>query len=91
MRLAGGSAGERASPFSGRHGSRLHRVRAAPLARDDRRRRHGAHAGGSTEGSGYGILGMQERVGTLGGELEAGRRPGGGFRVHASLPYLRRP
>jgi signal transduction histidine kinase len=43
------------------------------------------------EGSGYGIVGMQERARALGGELEAGPRPGRGFRVHASLPFLGRP
>jgi signal transduction histidine kinase len=35
---------------------------------------------------GHGILGMRERVAALGGELEAGRRPSGGFRVGARLP-----
>jgi signal transduction histidine kinase len=29
---------------------------------------------------------MQERVATLGGRLEAGPRPGGGFRVVATIP-----
>ena len=37
-------------------------------------------------GPGHGIVGMQERVALLGGELETGRRAGGGFRVHALLP-----
>ena len=35
---------------------------------------------------GNGIRGMHERVTTLGGELSAGPRPGGGFRVEAHLP-----
>jgi signal transduction histidine kinase len=40
----------------------------------------------SAAGSGTGILGMRERASALGGRLEAGPRPGGGFRVRASLP-----
>ncbi len=35
---------------------------------------------------GHGILGMRERVHALGGELEAGPRADGGFRVCARLP-----
>jgi signal transduction histidine kinase len=37
-------------------------------------------------GGGTGILGMRERAAALGGELQAGPRPGGGFRVRATLP-----
>ncbi|MFD8010966.1 sensor histidine kinase [Streptomyces sp. NPDC058955] len=37
-------------------------------------------------GSGYGLVGMRERVGLLHGEFAAGPRPGGGFRVTAHLP-----
>ncbi len=37
-------------------------------------------------GSGQGIVGMQERAILLGGTLEAGPRPEGGFRVRARLP-----
>ncbi|HEY3682023.1 MAG TPA: sensor histidine kinase [Streptosporangiaceae bacterium] len=40
---------------------------------------------------GNGIIGMRERAATLGGELTAGPRPGGGFRVHARLPVRDTP
>jgi signal transduction histidine kinase len=35
---------------------------------------------------GFGIRGMRERVSALGGDLSAGPRPGGGFRVTARIP-----
>ncbi|TDC63132.1 sensor histidine kinase [Actinomadura sp. GC306] len=41
---------------------------------------------GGVLGVGYGIVGMRERVGLLRGDLTAGPRPGGGFRVAARLP-----
>jgi signal transduction histidine kinase len=41
-------------------------------------------AGG--DGAGHGIAGMTERAHALGGTLDAGRRPEGGFRVLARLP-----
>ncbi|KOV25362.1 MULTISPECIES: sensor histidine kinase [Streptomyces] len=37
-------------------------------------------------GSGYGLIGMHERVALQGGTLEAAARAGGGFRVAARLP-----
>jgi signal transduction histidine kinase len=44
-----------------------------------------------SEGSGSGIAGMAERAAALGGTLDAGPRPDGGFRVRAWLPLSREP
>lgn len=73
-------------------------VKHAAGARVDVRVRYGADAvevevlddggGGSTstQPPGYGLVGLRERATVLGGTLHADARPGGGFRVHATLP-----
>ena len=38
--------------------------------------------------AGRGLTGLRERVGQCGGSLDAGAKPGGGFRVHARVPAL---
>jgi signal transduction histidine kinase len=51
----------------------------------------GGSPGAGENGGGNGIQGMRERAAALGGELQAGPRPGGGFRVRARLPLPESP
>ncbi|WP_406152104.1 sensor histidine kinase [Streptomyces sp. NBC_01012] len=69
-------------------GSRTARVRIAyrgarlGLTVDD----EGPATGDDAGGSGNGLIGMRERAAALGGTIDAGPRPDGGFRVTAELP-----
>ncbi|GGQ44125.1 sensor histidine kinase [Streptomyces mutabilis] len=52
---------------------------------------HELYEEGGFDGQGHGMIGMRERVGMVGGTLDAGPRPGGGFRISALLPLKPAP
>lgn len=53
---------------------------------DGRGSSHELYEDGGVDGQGHGLIGMRERIGMVGGTLDAGPRPGGGFRISALLP-----
>lgn len=46
----------------------------------------GSEERGPSDGFGHGVIGMRERAAALGGLLDSGRGPRGGYPVHACLP-----
>ena len=46
----------------------------------------GRGAAAPSDGKGHGLIGMSERASAFGGSVTSGPRPGGGFRVLASIP-----
>ncbi len=63
---------------------RIHRI--ADEVRVDVRDNGQGSAGQYRQGTGNGLVGMRERVAVLGGTLDAGPRPGGGWSVGARIP-----
>ncbi|MFI8943290.1 histidine kinase [Streptomyces syringium] len=53
---------------------------------DGRGAQHELYEEGGADGMGHGMIGMRERVGMVGGTLDAGPRAGGGFRISVLLP-----
>ncbi|MDO4920022.1 sensor histidine kinase [Kocuria sp.] len=68
---------------------RTERERVELEVSDDGR---GGHPGGpGPSGTGLGVVGMRERITALGGVLEAGPKPHGGWLVRATVPAVREP
>ncbi|MFD9355759.1 sensor histidine kinase [Streptomyces sp. NPDC060031] len=74
-------------------GSRAARVRLTwrPDSLELRVDDDGPATGSAAGGSGNGLVGMRERAAALGGGIEAGPRPDGGYRVGARIPLKAAP
>jgi signal transduction histidine kinase len=77
-------AGPARATISLRYGESMLRIEVADTGRGGAPGVHGPGTG--QHGGGHGLVGMHERAASVGGTLQAGPEPGGGYRVAAVLP-----
>jgi hypothetical protein len=70
----------------GARARRAYPGRGGGRTRDDGGGAGAAGTGRDPDGLGHGLIGMRERADMHGGTIAAGSRPGGGWRVTATLP-----
>ncbi|MFI9065590.1 hypothetical protein ACIGQE_27590 [Streptomyces sp. NPDC053429] len=64
-------------------------LNSGPSVLSGNRSAGGEPVSGRADGTGRGLLGLRERVTVYGGDLDARRRLGGGYRVRARIPLDR--
>jgi signal transduction histidine kinase len=69
------------------HALRVEVLNTGPSVLTGEKRPRTAHR--QRQGTGRGLLGLRERVAVYGGDLDARRRLGGGYRVRARIPLDR--
>ncbi|TDB78328.1 sensor histidine kinase [Micromonospora sp. KC723] len=68
------------------HALRVEVLNSGPSVLSGDGRPPAAPGAGDPDGTGRGLLGLRERVAVYGGELDARRRLGGGYRLRARIP-----
>ncbi|MGW3954609.1 sensor histidine kinase [Streptomyces sp. NPDC004752] len=71
------------------HYLRVEVLNSGPSILSDSRPARREPVPGQADGTGRGLLGLRERVAVYGGDLDARRRLGGGYRVRARIPLDR--
>lgn len=75
-----------AAKHAGPHATVHVRLRGLPDAVELEVADDGRGTATSLPGTGTGLIGMRERITTVGGTLDAGPKPRGGFRIRATIP-----